>query len=115
MSIQNTGLICYKVSRSWISLVTNILKRSQVRRQDDNLYKFLRRRLQKIVAKDIEGYGHIVIQDVLEDLQLAVEAIRRRINLTKPEITIHASKKGTPYTAYMISRHYLSDYMNRIV
>ncbi|GJU66267.1 hypothetical protein Tco_1252526 [Tanacetum coccineum] len=42
----------------------------------------------------------IVIQERVEDLQLAVESYQKKINLTRPDTTRPNLKKLTPYTGY---------------
>ncbi|GJW45587.1 hypothetical protein Tco_0077233 [Tanacetum coccineum] len=42
----------------------------------------------------------IVIQERVEDLQLAVESYQKKINLTKPDTYRTDLRKMTPYTAY---------------
>ncbi|GJR15848.1 hypothetical protein Tco_0798500 [Tanacetum coccineum] len=42
----------------------------------------------------------IVIQEHMEDLQLAVESYQKKINLTRPDTTRHDLRKMTPYTGY---------------
>ncbi|GKG48421.1 hypothetical protein Tco_0510306, partial [Tanacetum coccineum] len=42
----------------------------------------------------------IVIQERVEDLQLAVESYQKKINLTRPDTTRPVLKKMTPYTGY---------------
>ncbi|GKF62539.1 hypothetical protein Tco_0182593, partial [Tanacetum coccineum] len=42
----------------------------------------------------------IVIQERVEDLQLAVESYRNKINLSKPDSYRSDLRKMTPYTAY---------------
>ncbi|GJY68999.1 hypothetical protein Tco_0471981 [Tanacetum coccineum] len=42
----------------------------------------------------------IVIQERVEDLQLAVESYQKKINLTKPDTYRSDISKKTPYTAY---------------
>ncbi|GJZ01597.1 hypothetical protein Tco_0519558 [Tanacetum coccineum] len=42
----------------------------------------------------------IVIQERMEDLQLAVESYQKKINLTKPDTYRTDLRKMTPYTAY---------------
>ncbi|GKF40947.1 hypothetical protein Tco_0124289, partial [Tanacetum coccineum] len=42
----------------------------------------------------------IVIQECVEDLQLAVESYQKKINLSKPDSYHLDLRKMTPYTAY---------------
>ncbi|GKC79857.1 hypothetical protein Tco_1130631, partial [Tanacetum coccineum] len=42
----------------------------------------------------------IVIQERVEDLQLAVKSYQKKINLTKPDTYRSDINKKTPYTAY---------------
>ncbi|GJS82196.1 hypothetical protein Tco_0748737 [Tanacetum coccineum] len=46
----------------------------------------------------------IVIQERVEDLQLAVERYQKKINLTKPDTYRSDISKKTPYTAYQTQR-----------
>ncbi|GJY21928.1 hypothetical protein Tco_0394494, partial [Tanacetum coccineum] len=59
------------------------LEESTVRRQDDVLYMLL-----------------LLVQEHVEDLQLAVESYQKKINLTKPDTYRIDLRKMTPYTAY---------------
>ncbi|GKB87561.1 hypothetical protein Tco_0959833 [Tanacetum coccineum] len=43
----------------------------------------------------------IVIQERVEDLQLAVESYQKKINLTRPDTTRPDLRKMTPYTSYL--------------
>ncbi|GKA00554.1 hypothetical protein Tco_0673104 [Tanacetum coccineum] len=127
-SIQNTGLLLLQVSRSWNSLVTNIWKRSQFEDKMRKLYKFregnsktclkdmnicycllFRGKLTNLNADErffslnvaLRMYTRrIVIQERVEDLQLAVESYQKKINLTKPDTYRSDISKKTPYTAY---------------
>ncbi|GJZ77926.1 hypothetical protein Tco_0642598 [Tanacetum coccineum] len=56
----------------------------------------------------------IVIQERVEDLQLAVESYQKKINLTKPDTYRSDISKKTPYTAYRdIQGIIYQDDMNR--
>ncbi|GKA15172.1 hypothetical protein Tco_0694919 [Tanacetum coccineum] len=57
------------------------------------LHKRLRR-------EDIEDMLLFLIQERVEDLQLAVESYQKKINLTKPDTYRTDLRKMTPYTAY---------------
>ncbi|GJX68221.1 hypothetical protein Tco_0303948 [Tanacetum coccineum] len=99
-----------------------------VQRQDDKLYKFRERDFKRLRLQDIKDMllllvqgkltnlnmdkrfalnvalrmytRRIVIQECVEDLQLAVESYHKKINLTKPD-TYHSDiSKKSPYTAY---------------
>ncbi|GJV34046.1 hypothetical protein Tco_1394446 [Tanacetum coccineum] len=85
-SIQNTGLLLLQVSRSWNSLgkLTN-LNMDERFALNVALRMYTRR---------------IVIQERVEDLQLAVESYQKKINLTKPDTYRSDICKKTPYTAY---------------
>ncbi|GJW97380.1 hypothetical protein Tco_0179188 [Tanacetum coccineum] len=104
------------------------LEEITVRRQDDKLYKFREGDFKRLRRKEIEDMlliliqgkltnlnvderfalnvalrmytRRIVIQERVEDLQLAVESYRKKINLTKPDIYRSDISKKTPYTAY---------------
>ncbi|GJS53737.1 hypothetical protein Tco_0627099 [Tanacetum coccineum] len=58
------------------------LEEITVRRQDDQLYR------------------RIVIQERMEDLQLAVESYQKKINLSRPDSYHLDLRKMTPYTTY---------------
>ncbi|GJT33808.1 hypothetical protein Tco_0924227 [Tanacetum coccineum] len=104
------------------------LEEITVRRQDDKLYKFREGDFKRLRREDIEDMlllliqgklsnlnvderfalnvdlrmytRRIVIQEHVEDLQLAVKSYQKKINLTKPD-TYHSDiSKKTPYTAY---------------
>ncbi|GKA12386.1 hypothetical protein Tco_0691932 [Tanacetum coccineum] len=104
------------------------LEEIKVRRQDDKLYKFREGDFKRLRRKDIEDMllllvqgkltnlnvderfalnvalrmytRRIVIQERVEDLQLAVESYQKKINLTKPDTYRTDLRKMTPYTAY---------------
>ncbi|GJT82848.1 hypothetical protein Tco_1057190 [Tanacetum coccineum] len=104
------------------------LEEITVRRQDDKLYKFREGDFKRLRRKDIEDMllllvqgkltnlnvderfalnvalrmytRRIVIQERVEDLQLAVESYQKKINLTKPDTYRSDISKKTPYTAY---------------
>ncbi|GJY31007.1 hypothetical protein Tco_0414502, partial [Tanacetum coccineum] len=99
-----------------------------VRRQDDQLYKFREGDFKRLRCQDIEDMllllvqgkltninlderfalnvalriymRHIVIQECMEDLQLAVESYKKKINLSIPDSYRLYLRKMTPYTAY---------------
>ncbi|GKF32027.1 hypothetical protein Tco_0101825 [Tanacetum coccineum] len=127
-STQGTGLSLLPVSRSWNSLVKNIWGEIIVRRQDDRLYKFRECDFKRLRRQDIEDMllllvqgkltnlnlderfalnvallmytRRFVIQECVEDLQLAVESYQKKINLTKPDTYRSDLRNLTPYTAY---------------
>ncbi|GJX55746.1 hypothetical protein Tco_0285643 [Tanacetum coccineum] len=104
------------------------LEEITVRRQDDKLYKFREGDFKRLRREDIEDMllllvqgkltnlnvderfalnvalrmytRRIVIQERVEDLQLAVESYQKKINLTKPDTYHLEISKKTPYTAY---------------
>ncbi|GJT01809.1 hypothetical protein Tco_0822978 [Tanacetum coccineum] len=104
------------------------LEEITVRRQDDKLYKFREGDFKRLRREDIEDMllllvqgkltnlnvderfalnvalrmytRRIVIQERVEDLQLAVESYQKKINLTKPDTYRSDISKKTPYTAY---------------
>ncbi|GJU31318.1 hypothetical protein Tco_1174907 [Tanacetum coccineum] len=99
-----------------------------VRRQDDQLYKFREGDFKRLRRQDIEDMllllvqgkltnlnlderfalnvalrmytRRIVIQERVEDLQLAVESYQKKINLSRPDSYRSDLRKMTPYTAY---------------
>ncbi|GJV05182.1 hypothetical protein Tco_1338751 [Tanacetum coccineum] len=75
------------------------LEENAVRRQDDKLYKFRESDFKRLRREDIEVI-RIVIQERVEDLQLAVESYQKKINLTKPDTYRSDISKKTPYTTY---------------
>ncbi|GJY36233.1 hypothetical protein Tco_0421611 [Tanacetum coccineum] len=76
------------------------LEEIEVRREDQQLYKF----------KEDEQYdlnvvlrmftGRIVIQRQVEDLQLGVENYQKKLNLTKPDTYRSDLRNKTAYTTY---------------
>ncbi|GJS76499.1 retrovirus-related pol polyprotein from transposon TNT 1-94 [Tanacetum coccineum] len=116
-SLKIMKLFCYKH-----------LEEITVRRQDDKLYKFREGDFKRLRREDIEDMllllvqgkltnlnvderftlnvalrmytRRIVIQERVEDLQLAVESYQKKINLTKPDTYQTDLRKMTPYTAY---------------
>ncbi|GJX41419.1 hypothetical protein Tco_0256409 [Tanacetum coccineum] len=104
------------------------LEEITVRRQDDVLYKFREGDFKRLRRQDIEDMllllvqgkltnlslddryalnvalrmytRRIVIQERVEDLQLAVESYQKKINLTRPDTTRPDLRKMTPYTGY---------------
>ncbi|GJT63123.1 hypothetical protein Tco_1006656 [Tanacetum coccineum] len=99
-----------------------------VRRQDDQLYKFREGDFKRLRRQDIEDMllllvqgkltklslderyalnvalrmytRRIVIQERVEDLQLAVESYQKKINISRPDSYRSDLRKITPYTAY---------------
>ncbi|GJY54834.1 hypothetical protein Tco_0446498 [Tanacetum coccineum] len=104
------------------------LEEITVRRQDDVLYKFREGDFKRLRRQDIEDMllllvqgkltnlslddryalnvalrmytRRIVIQERVEDLQLAVESYQKKINLTRPDTTRPDLRKMIPYTGY---------------
>ncbi|GKE36645.1 hypothetical protein Tco_1460050 [Tanacetum coccineum] len=104
------------------------LEEIAVRRQDDKLYKFREGDFKRVHREDIEDMllllvqgkltnlnvderfalnvalrmytRRIVIQERMEDLQLAVKSYQKKINLTKPDTYRTDLRKMTPYIAY---------------
>ncbi|GKA92533.1 hypothetical protein Tco_0814458 [Tanacetum coccineum] len=103
------------------------LEEITVQRQDDKLYKFREGDFKRLRHEDIEDMLRfalnvalrmytrcIVIQERVEDLQLAVESYQKKINLTKPDTYRIDISKKTPYTAYHdIQGNIYQDDMNR--
>ncbi|GJX17359.1 hypothetical protein Tco_0218191 [Tanacetum coccineum] len=105
------------------------LEEIAVRRQDDRLYKFREGDFKRLHRQDIEDmllllvqgkltnlnldehfalnvalrmYTRcIVIQERMEDLQLAVESYQKKINLSRPDSYRSDLRNMTPYTAYL--------------
>ncbi|GJT40840.1 hypothetical protein Tco_0940705 [Tanacetum coccineum] len=89
------------------------LEEITVRRQDDKLYKFREGDFKRLRCEDIKDI-RIVIQERVEDLQLAVESYQKKINLTKPDTYRSDISKKTPYTTYRdIQSIIYQDDMNR--
>ncbi|GJU14436.1 hypothetical protein Tco_1142402 [Tanacetum coccineum] len=104
------------------------LEEITVRRQDDVLYKFREGDFKRLCRQDIEDMllllvqgkltnlslddryvlnvalrmytQRIVIQERVEDLQLAIKSYQKKINLTRPDTTRPDLRKMTPYTGY---------------
>ncbi|GKC33031.1 hypothetical protein Tco_1040325, partial [Tanacetum coccineum] len=76
------------------------LEEITVRRQDDMLYKFREGDFKRLHCEDIEDMLLLLVQEHVEDLQLAVESYQKKINLTKPDTYRIDLRKMTPYTAY---------------
>ncbi|GJR84397.1 hypothetical protein Tco_0155182 [Tanacetum coccineum] len=118
------------------------LEEITVRRQDDKLYKFQEGDFKRLGREDIEDMlllliqgkltnlnvderfalnvalrmytRRIVIQERVEDLQLAVESYQKKTNLTKPDTYRSDISKKTPYTTYHdIQSIIYQDDMNR--
>ncbi|GJS07775.1 hypothetical protein Tco_0364571 [Tanacetum coccineum] len=104
------------------------LEEITVRRQDDQLYRFREGDFKRLRRQDIEDMllllvqgkltnlnlderfalnvalrmytRRIVIQERVEDLQLAVESYQKKINLSRPNSYRSGLRKMTPYIAY---------------
>ncbi|GKB97232.1 hypothetical protein Tco_0983369, partial [Tanacetum coccineum] len=104
------------------------LEEIKVRREDQQLYKFMEGDFPRLNLRDIEDMLLLLVQkklsnlerDVIfdlnvalrmftrcvvilkrvEDLQLGVENYQKKLNITKPEIFRSGISKRTPYTAY---------------
>ncbi|GKB40550.1 hypothetical protein Tco_0885492 [Tanacetum coccineum] len=104
------------------------LEEITVRRQDDQLYKFREGDFKRLRRQDIEDMllllvqekltnlnlderfalnvalrmytRRIVIQERVEDLQLAVESYQKKINLLRPDSYHSDLRKMTPYASY---------------
>ncbi|GKG18734.1 hypothetical protein Tco_0373032, partial [Tanacetum coccineum] len=59
------------------------LEEITVQRQDDVLYKFREGDFKRRHREDIEDMLLLLVQERVEDLQLAVESYQKKINLTK--------------------------------
>ncbi|GJY37147.1 hypothetical protein Tco_0422525 [Tanacetum coccineum] len=97
-------------SRKCIIVVTSltIIKRYdyshldeiEVRREDQQLYKFKEGDFPRLRLQDIEDI-RIVIQRRVEDLQLGVESYQKNLNLTKLDIFGSNLRNRIAYTAYL--------------
>ncbi|GJS27655.1 hypothetical protein Tco_0488275 [Tanacetum coccineum] len=75
------------------------LEEITVQRQDNQLYKFREGDFKRLRRQDIKDI-HIVIQERVDDLQLAVESYQKKINLSRPDSYHSDLRKMTPYIAY---------------
>ncbi|GJY38427.1 hypothetical protein Tco_0424791 [Tanacetum coccineum] len=104
MSTQDTGSLLLPVSRSWSSLVTNIWKRLLFEgRMISYTGKLTNLNLDERFELNVTlrmYTRYIVIQERVEDLQLAVESYQKKINLSRPDSYCSDLRKMTPYTAY---------------
>ncbi|GKA14354.1 hypothetical protein Tco_0694000 [Tanacetum coccineum] len=93
-SLKNHGVL-------WFSIH---LEEITVQRQDDLLYKKLTNlNLDERFALNVALRMYtrcVVIQECVEDLQLAVESYQKKLNLLKPHSYRLDLRKMTPYTAY---------------
>ncbi|GJU95529.1 hypothetical protein Tco_1320285 [Tanacetum coccineum] len=118
------------------------LEELTIRRQDDKLYKFREGDFKRLRRQDIEDMllllvqgkltnlslderyalnvalrmytRRIIIQERVEDLQLAVKSFQKKINLSRPDSQHSDLRKMTPYTAYPdIQGIIYQDNMNR--
>ncbi|GJX94043.1 hypothetical protein Tco_0348629 [Tanacetum coccineum] len=97
-------------SRHMIIVVTSLkimeffgykhLEEITVRRQDDQLYMFREGNFKRLRRQDIEDMLLLLVQERVEDLQLAVESYQKKINLSKPDSYRLDLRKMTPYTDY---------------
>ncbi|GJW65732.1 hypothetical protein Tco_0117616, partial [Tanacetum coccineum] len=104
------------------------LEEINVRRQDDQLYRFREGDFKRLSHQDIEDIlrllvqgkltnlnlderfalnvalrmytRRIIIQECVEDLQLAVKSYQKKINLSRPDSYHSDLRKITPYTTY---------------
>ncbi|GJV46395.1 hypothetical protein Tco_1430931 [Tanacetum coccineum] len=76
------------------------LEEITVRRQDDVLYKFREGDFKRLRREHIKDMLLLLVQERVEDLQLAVESYQKKINLTKPDTYRIDLRKMTPYTLY---------------
>ncbi|GJR46983.1 hypothetical protein Tco_1315086 [Tanacetum coccineum] len=128
MSTQDTRSLLLPVSRSWSSFATNIWKSTCSKEQDRSAVTISRKHFKRLRRQDIEDMllllvqgkltnlnlderftlnvalriymRRIVIQERVEDLQLAVESYQKKINLSIPDSYRLDLRKMTPYTAY---------------
>ncbi|GJZ12580.1 hypothetical protein Tco_0547810 [Tanacetum coccineum] len=127
LKINNLTQDVLTVSRSWSSLATNIWKRLLFEDRTISCTSFEKATSKDFVAKTLkicyflvqgkltnlnldERFAlnvalrmytrRIVIQERVEDLQLAVESYQKKINLQKPDSYRSYLRKMTPYTAY---------------
>ncbi|GKB57891.1 hypothetical protein Tco_0914077 [Tanacetum coccineum] len=100
----------YVYSRHKIIAVTSLkimeffgykhLEEITVRRQDDQLYRFREGDFKRVRRQDIKDMLLLLVQERVEDLQLAVESCQKKINLSRPDSDRSDLRKMTPYTAY---------------
>ncbi|GJY12722.1 hypothetical protein Tco_0382031 [Tanacetum coccineum] len=128
MSTQDTRSLLLPVSKIMEFFGYKHLEEITVQRQDDQLYRFREGDFKRLRRQDIEDMllllvqgkltnhnlderfalnmalrmymRRIVIQERMEDLQLAVECYQKKINLSRPDLYRLDLRKITPYTAY---------------
>ncbi|GKF48775.1 hypothetical protein Tco_0142026 [Tanacetum coccineum] len=104
MSTQDTGSLLLPVSRSWSSLVTIIWKRLLFEGKTISCtVKLTNLNLDEQFALNVALRMYtrlIVIQERVEDLQLAVESYTKKINLSRLDLYRLDLRKMIPYTAY---------------
>ncbi|GJW25288.1 hypothetical protein Tco_0039099 [Tanacetum coccineum] len=71
----------------------------EVRREDQQLYKFNEGDFPRLHLHDIEDIRIVILKRV-EDLHLGVESYQKKLNITKPETFRSNISNKTPYTAY---------------
>ncbi|GKE84328.1 hypothetical protein Tco_1558070, partial [Tanacetum coccineum] len=76
------------------------LEEITVRRQDDQLYRFREGDFKRLRRQGIEDMLLLLVEERVEDLQLAVESYQKKINLSRPDSYRSDLRKMTPYTAY---------------
>ncbi|GJR32902.1 hypothetical protein Tco_1109134 [Tanacetum coccineum] len=75
------------------------LEEIEVRREDQQLYKFKEGDFPRLHLHDIEDIRIVILKRV-EDLQLGVESYQKKLNITKPETFRSDISNRIPYTAY---------------
>ncbi|GJW88203.1 hypothetical protein Tco_0163543 [Tanacetum coccineum] len=76
------------------------LEEITVRRQDDQLYRFREGDFKRLHCQQIEDMLLLLVQERVEELQLAVESYQKKINLSRPYSYRSDLRKMTPYTTY---------------
>ncbi|GKA97677.1 putative reverse transcriptase domain-containing protein [Tanacetum coccineum] len=103
MSTQDTGSLLLPVSRSWSSLVTNIIEDILFPKIGRSACKLTNLNLDERFALNVAlrmYMRHIIIQERVEDLQLAIKSYQKKINLLRPDSYRSDLRKMTPYAAY---------------
>ncbi|GJS04306.1 hypothetical protein Tco_0320814 [Tanacetum coccineum] len=75
------------------------LEEIEVRREDQQLYKFKEGDFPRLHLHDIEEICIDILKRV-EDLQMGVESYQKKLNITKPETFSSDISKRIPYTTY---------------
>nr|GEW88356.1 hypothetical protein [Tanacetum cinerariifolium] len=75
------------------------LEEIEVRRDDQQLYKFKECDFKRLCLQDIKDI-RVVIQKLVENIQLGVESYQKKLNVTKPDTYRSNHKNKTAYTSH---------------